>query len=49
LLGAHGSYAVNAKTKIFVNGQNLLNTTYTEIYGYKSRPITLTGGINFAL
>ncbi|WP_255068950.1 TonB-dependent siderophore receptor [Lacihabitans sp. LS3-19] len=41
------SYQINNKWGAFIQIQNLTNTSFTEVYGYSSRPFTFIGGLNF--
>ena len=45
LINLNLSYKIKPNLAIYAGAQNLGNVKYTEIYGYKSRPLTLSGGI----
>jgi vitamin B12 transporter len=42
------NYKINDELGVFLNIQNITNKTFTEIYGYSSRPFTALVGLSFA-
>ena len=42
------NYKINESVAVFLNIQNLTNKSFTEIYGYSSRPFTALLGLNFS-
>jgi vitamin B12 transporter len=47
LLDVYAEYQLNSRFKIFVNGNNLLDSDYVEVAGYKTYGINAMGGIAF--
>lgn len=41
------NYKINDAVGVFLNIQNLTNKSFTEVYGYSSRPFTALIGLNF--
>jgi vitamin B12 transporter len=42
------NYKINDAVGVFLNIQNLTNKSFTEVYGYSSRPFTALVGLSFA-
>lgn len=49
LLHIQSGYTIHTKLKAFVSVQNALNTNYTEIYGFTSRPFSIQTGLQIQL
>ena len=45
LVNLQAGYAIHTKVKAFASIQNALNTRYTEIYGFSSRPFSIQSGL----
>ena len=49
LLDVYGEYRFGKHLTIYIQGRNLLNADYEEVYGYNTFGINLNGGIKFKL
>lgn len=45
LVNIQAGYTIHTKMKAFTSIQNVLNTRYTEIYGFTSRPFSIQSGL----
>ncbi len=48
LLDAYAQYGINAKVKVFVNANNILDKRYQEIYGYNTMGANFNAGVSFS-
>jgi vitamin B12 transporter len=49
LLNLNTAYTINSSFRVFVDLQNVLNTTFFDLYGYNAIPFLINGGVTITL